>query len=185
MHHNISQQADNSNKNEWTFSPDAESVKVTPRMSKANSVYFVMICAFALGLWTILSFGSIFLHAPPDLAGKWELRSADATSNSPPAHTIIIQQSGLFLQIDLDGKDHSLKMIRQQVVQKPTRFDESLLELTGSDLQMTFQGRCDADAYHLQTRGSLAGDWDAIRTVRTYPKKLADQPATRAVADAR
>jgi hypothetical protein len=157
--------------------------KVSKQMSKANSVYIMMLVAFAIGLWTIVSLGSIYLHAPPDLAGKWELRPAKTSETTTPAHILSIQQSGRFLQIDLDGKNHPFKMISHQIVQAPTGLDELHIELAAANFNMTFHGRANSDAFSLQTHGILEGNWNALRVVRTYPRKLADQPATKPAAD--
>jgi hypothetical protein len=152
-------------------------------MSKANSVYILMLAAFVIGLWTIVSLGSIYLHAPADLAGRWELRPPDSSQETRPAHILSIQQSGRFLQIDLDGKVYPMKMIRQEIVQSTVGMDELHIELASSTLKMIFQGRANTDAYQLHTHGLLEGNWNALRVVRTYPLRLVDQPATKPAAD--
>jgi hypothetical protein len=145
-------------------------------MSKANSVYIIMLATFAAGLWAILSFGSILLRAPSDLAGKWELRAIGTSDDSKPEHQISVQQSGKYFQISIDGSEHSLKMTRDDLIQNGK--DQAKIELSGTDLKMTFYGNADSDAYALQTSGALEGNWNARRVSRTYPKRQADQPPT-------
>jgi hypothetical protein len=136
-----------------------------------------------IGLWTIVSLGSIFLHAPPDLAGKWELRPTNAASNTQPAHVLTIQQSGLFLEANLDGKNYSLRMLSHDLVHSQTPIDEFYIDLSAANQQIAFVGSANSDDYVVHTHGNLDGDWDAIRVVRTYPRRLADQPATQPAAE--
>ncbi|HMB95087.1 MAG TPA: hypothetical protein VKK61_03530 [Tepidisphaeraceae bacterium] len=147
-------------------------------ISKANSVYVLMLAGFVAGLWAILSFGSVLLHAPTDLAGRWELRHVGATEETPPACILSIQQSGRYVQASVEGKNHSLKLTSERIEQTTVGKDEVNIELGGIDLKMIFRGRVDDDTYHLQTNGALDGDWYALRVNRTYPKRQADQPTT-------
>jgi hypothetical protein len=152
-------------------------------MSKANAIYIIMITTFVAGLWAILSFGSVLLHAPTDLAGKWELRPVDASADTAAAHTMLIQQSGRYFEIAIDGKDSALKLVSEQLIQNTGDYDEQDIELAGEKLKMTFQGRANGEMYHVQTHGDPAGEWDAIRVNATYPRKLADRPTTKPVVN--
>jgi hypothetical protein len=147
-------------------------------ISKATSVYIIMLAVFGAGLWAILSFGSILLEAPTDLAGRWELRPEGAP-DSAAAHTLAIDQSGKYFQIVLDGTHFPARQAQQEKITSPTSPDEVRIALAGGGNELVFSGPADADAYWLETRGTAPGSWRAVRVARTYPKHLADQPAVK------
>lgn len=150
-------------------------------VSKATSVYIIMLAIFAAGLWAILSFGSILLHAPTDLAGKWELHPEDAPE-SPAAHTLAIDQSGRYFQIVLDDKHFPARQTQQERITSATDPDEVRIALSGGGNELVFSGPDDSDAYRLETRGTAPGRWQAVRVARTYSKHVADRPAVKSVA---
>lgn len=149
-------------------------------VSRATSVYIIMLVVFAAGLWTILSFGSILLRAPTDLSGKWELRDPSGQAGAGPAHTMTIEQSGLYVRMTIDRTAYSLKLAGAP----PNRFHadpaQARLELVGNstgaeDVKLTLDGQRDSDEYELSFSGPLNGMWRAVRVARTYPKRQAEQ----------
>src|SRR5947208_3365367 len=59
---------------------------------RATFVYICMVVILFGGLWVILEFGST-LHAPIDLAGKWELAGPNGTQE------MTLEQSGRYVNI--------------------------------------------------------------------------------------
>jgi hypothetical protein len=153
-------------------------------ISKATSVYIIMLAIFGAGLWAILSFGSIMLHAPTDLAGKWELRPQEAPESSA-AHTLAIDQSGKYFQIVLDNQHFPARQTQQEGITSPTSPDQVRVALAGGGNELVFSGAADADVFWLETRGTAPGSWRAVRVARAYPKHPADQPAVKPAAATR
>ena len=156
-------------------------------ISKATSVYIIMLFVFGAGLWAILSFGSILLQAPTDLAGQWELHdpSASVTTDGGEliaAHKMTIDQSGRYFQIIIDQQRFSLKEADRKKFDNPTGPDEVRITISSGPNELTFFGVPNGDEYQLQSRGIAAGTWRAIRVARTYPKRSlphAVTPTTR------
>src|SRR5262245_52937236 len=127
-----------------------------------------MLIVFGAGLWAILSFGSILLQAPTDLAGQWELHDANANSTTDggetvAAHKMTIDQSGRYFQITIDQQRFSLKQAAHERLDNPTGPDAVRITVGGGPNELTFTGLPDGDEYQLHSRGAAAGTWRAIR----------------------
>ena len=149
-------------------------------ISKATSVYIIMLVVFGAGLWAILSFGSILLQAPTDLAGQWELHDANATTDSGEsvaAHKMTIDQSGRYFQITIDQQRFSLKQAAHELLDNPTGPDAVRITMSSGPNELTFTGLPGGDEYQLESRGAAAGTWRAVRVVRTYPRRENPHPA--------
>jgi hypothetical protein len=153
-------------------------------ISKATGVYIIMLVVFGAGLWAILSFGSIKLQAPTDLAGKWELRSPDRSDaiSEKPAHVMSIEQSGKYVLVTIDNsKPFSMTLKADDQLGA----DRAQLKLVGSgktaeDSVIILDATADANEYKAKLIGLMVeGEWLARCTARTYSRHLADQPATR------
>jgi len=153
-------------------------------ISKATSVYIIMLVVFGAGLWAILSFGSILLPAPTDLAGQWELHdpNANATTDggeSAAAHKMTIDQSGRYFQITIDQPRFSLKQAARESLKNRTGPDAVRITVGSGPNELTFTGLPDSDEFQLESRGAAAGTWRAVRVVRTYPRRESPRPAAR------
>jgi hypothetical protein len=123
-------------------------------LSRPVVVYLVMIVVLVAGLWTVLDVGG-HLIAPEDLAGKWQVQSADGDPRGPGLN---IEQSGKFFQIAFEhGPQLDLKLQSTS----PT-------VLANGNWKMTITGREGGDDKTLQLEGPQAGRWSAHRTVRTF-----------------
>ncbi|HVT90438.1 MAG TPA: hypothetical protein VHD56_16410 [Tepidisphaeraceae bacterium] len=129
-------------------------------MKRATNVYIIMLAVFALGIWVTLSVGSIFLHAPTDLSGRWQLKSATDPSIT---HDILIQQSGIYLRIYIDGdrNGYSLKLARDD---KNTGIELQ----SDDDPKITITENSRPGVYNFHMIDPLPGDWMAVCTDRTY-----------------
>ena len=139
-----------------------------------------MLVVFGAGLWAILSFGSILLQAPTDLAGQWELHDANATTDSGEsvaAHKMTIDQSGRYFQITIDQQRFSLKQAAHELLDNPTGPDTVRITVGSGPNELTFTGLPDGDEFQLESRGAAAGTWRAVRVVRTYPRRENPRPA--------
>ena len=153
-------------------------------ISKATSVYIIMLVVFGAGLWAILSVGSILLQAPTDLAGQWELHDPNTNpttdgGDTVAAHKMTIDQSGRYFQITIDQQRFSLKQAAHEVLDNPTGPDAVLITVGSGPNELTFFGLPDGDEYQLESRGPAVGTWRAIRTARTYPKRSNQQSAAK------
>jgi hypothetical protein len=145
-------------------------------ISKGTGVYVIMLAVFGAGLWAILSFGSIVLRAPTDLAGTWELRPPGTGKDARPAHTLVVEQSGRFFEVAIDGSPaRSFKRVGEQVKPTGSDDDETMVAIRGSETELTFRGIRNGDEYDLSGTGVLAGQWKAQRVVRTYRKHPSDR----------
>jgi hypothetical protein len=97
-------------------------------MTRASSVYVIMLLVFGGGLWLILLVGSTFLTAPPDLSGRWFLSDspiADTQEFDPEDKSMAIEQSGKFLRLTFpETPPIDLKM------QKPEPVRDGAIERT-------------------------------------------------------
>lgn len=141
-----------------------------------------MLAVFGAGLWAILSFGAVWLQAPTDLAGKWEL--SEFSSVPGPTRAMNIEQSGRYFRIALDGKAVPLKLIGEPVTENPTAPNQVVISLEGVDAKLEFKGLPNAEEYQLTITGGaiLAGKWRAVRVAPLYPKRKPDQPTSRPAA---
>ena len=145
-------------------------------VSKATFVYIVMLSVFGAGLWAILSFGSILLRAPEDLAGRWELtdtkpRTGDAAP-AAPATKLEVEQSGLFFNVSLDGGQRvAMKCAREETITL-TGLDRKAIRLVSGDraTTMIWNGIAGSDEFEVRVIGSKAENWIAHRTERAHPK---------------
>src|SRR4051794_37229353 len=117
-----------------------------------------MLLVFGAGLWAILSFGSILLQAPTDLAGQWELHdvNANATTDSGEsiaAHKMTIDQSGRYFQITIDQQRFSLKQAAHEILDNPTGPDSVRITVGAGSNELTFTGLPNGDEFQLQSRG--------------------------------
>jgi hypothetical protein len=127
-------------------------------MKRATSVYVIMLIAFGIGLWAIITTGSVFLHAPHDLSGTWVLRQEPASA--PEAfRELNIDQSGRFFRISFNGQAHSLSLESSQ----RTDTGELRIVLRGNSLGAEFRTTPGSYRYDLQTSGALSGRWLAVR----------------------
>lgn len=132
-------------------------------LSKPVVVYLVMIVVLVGGLWAVLALGGN-LSAAEDLAGKWELHPIAGGSEGK---TMNIEQSGEFFQISIDqGKLMDLKLHEHS---------SSKLVLSNRHTQLTVSGNEGGDDKTFLLTGDKNGQWNAHRTVRTFP---ADVSAT-------
>jgi hypothetical protein len=125
-------------------------------ISRATFTYVVMVAVFVGGLWVILSFGST-LRPPMDLAGKWEITSANGTEE------MNIEQSGRFLNVVTPRWTGDLKVDSQST-------DSAKVSLSGSGASASFEGMNLDDTCTIRFQGPIAGTYQARRTVRAHPK---------------
>ena len=135
-------------------------------ISRATFTYVVMLAVFIAGLWAILSFGSILLRAPEDLAGRWEL--SDVWGKKPPAK-MHVEQSGRFVKLTVNGSPLNLKLADEATVQNP-RMDMKRIRLASNSAAAIFEGASGGDEFQLELTGPISGRWIARRVERTYPK---------------
>jgi hypothetical protein len=126
-----------------------------------------MIVGFGIGLWAILSFGAILLRAPTDLSGRWKLHSGDP---SRPSGEMIIDQSGRFFTVTLEGRTASLKLLKDEVT-RATAVDALHMELAGEGLQLALDGPADGEELRVRASGTVQGEWTANLSDATYPRR--------------
>ena len=133
-------------------------------LNRASVVYLIIFLCFCVGIWVVLSLGTTYLVAPPDLSGKW--RSLDSDS---PANAFSISQSGQFVQLCIDhGPQLDLRLTDwegdpEKDTAKPLTLAGSggwIVTLTplsmGNCYQFNFQPPPGADP-------KLAGSWHCLR----------------------
>lgn len=136
-------------------------------MSRATYTYILMIVGFGIGLWAILSFGAILLRAPTDLSGRWKLHSGN---NSETSGDMVMDQSGRFFTVTIEGKTASLRLVKDEVT-RATAVDAVHLELAGEGLQLVMDGPADGEELRVRASGTVQGEWRAILTDATYPRR--------------
>lgn len=138
-------------------------------MSRATTTYIIMMLGFGIGLWAILSFGNILLRAPTDLSGRWKLHSTE-NRESEPVDEMVIDQSGRFFAVTLQGKKASLRLIKDEVT-RSTTVDAVHMELSGDGLQLAIDGPAEGEELHVRASGSVQGQWRATLADPTYPRR--------------
>jgi hypothetical protein len=124
-------------------------------MTRATSFYILMLVIFGSGLWAIVTVGSIFLQAPPDISGRWELRPWHSASDAPVAHHMHVEQSGIYVKVTIDGQSRSLRL------EQPADNDRRKLKrLVGPETELILEPT-KRDSYVLQSKGLIDGTWQA------------------------
>jgi len=144
-------------------------------MQRATSVYVIMLVAFGFGLWAIITTGSVFLRAPHDLSGTWELTPTVAGAQR---HELSIDQSGRFFRTFVDGQAHSMNLQSQQ--QRDGGLYE--IQLDGQTLKLLFRSVRGSNDYDLIGSGAMQGQW---RAVQVKPATNRPGPTTAATQHAR
>jgi hypothetical protein len=137
----------------------AESVTLPSRMivSKATSVYVIMVVALIGGLWFILALGST-LVPPKDLAGKWELEGNKGSQD------LSVEQSGKFIDLVMGKWTASLK-IQPNGNLNPK--GQSGVLMVGNGQSVRFEGLGIDDKCTIRFDGALSGVYQAHRVTRT------------------
>jgi hypothetical protein len=79
------------------------------RFSQPTLIYLGVASLFLAGMWLTLEMGTDFLHAAPDLHGRW----AQATDDDSRGESFTIEQSGRYLQLTSSaGKPVDLVMTK-------------------------------------------------------------------------
>jgi hypothetical protein len=137
-------------------------------ISKATSVYVVMVVVLVGGLWLILSMGATLLP-PTDLAGKWELAGPDGTQE------LSVEQSGKFVDLAMNGWTANLK-IKHDGIQNPmleprvavAGVAKGGIVMNGSGETVTFDDLTPNDACTIRFEGKVAGIFQAHRVFRAF-----------------
>lgn len=153
-------------------------------MSKASTVYLGLFAVLVVGLWLILSFGSL-LTAPTDLSGDWELIS---TQSQSPAGEMSIEQSGRFVQLTFDkGPQLDLRMVEHRA-DDAKNARPAWIVLKGDNWTITFEGTADPHEYQVIAQGPNPGHWKARQIEAIVPAQPAvgttSQPSSRPVPPA-
>ena len=155
--------------------------------SRATFVYVLMLGLFGVGLWIIISYGTIKLRAPEDLAGRWDLFEVGAAQGDEPILSMTVEQSGQLFNIHAGDRALDLTLIEEsrsmERAQRRVR-----LRLVGQGTAATFDGRRGGDEFEVQFEGPLRGTWLARRHLRTYvahPKAGSAQVPTGVMPHAR
>lgn len=99
-------------------------------MNRAMAVYGGVVAVFCVAIWAILSMGSTFAHAAPDLEGQWNSASIRFS----------IRQSGQFMHLKFEnGSD--VDMIIQTA--EPAS-DPRSVTLTGDGWNVSIDGPAEA-----------------------------------------
>ena len=134
-------------------------------MQRGTFIYVMMLAIFGTGLWAILSFGSILLRAPEDLAGEWQLYDPQAEPDADPVKSMSVEQSGRFFKVRLDGDATDMKLIDEQRDMRHAQ-KRARLVLNGPTTRLVFDGVHNSNAYELRATGAVSGHWLARRTSR-------------------
>lgn len=144
-------------------------------MSRATSVYILMLAIFGSGLWAVITLGTVLLRAPHDLSGRWELRPRGAPANAKPSHVLHIDQSGRFLQVTIDGRTYPMKLIADEPGAMP---GQRRILITGNGTEILFHRSLGPQRYTVRTHGLIPdGPWNAERMAtaalnRTEPPSI-------------
>jgi hypothetical protein len=144
-------------------------------MQRATSVYVIMLIAFGIGLWGIITTGSVFLRAPHDLSGKWELRERQASPDDDPVHEMLVDQSGRFFRVSIDQQAHSLTLAAETHQKQEPRVQ---IRLDSSTLKLKFERSADPNQYLVRASGPIQGHWLGTR-IRPTARRGAPPPATQ------
>jgi hypothetical protein len=133
----------------------------------------MMLVAFGIGLWAILSFGSILLKAPEDLAGRWELYDQEevgvGASSDARTQVLLIEQSGQYFKLTLEGRQMGMKLLDQRISTTGAN-QQTVITLDGAAGQAVFTGPEGGDLFVLELTGAKSGKWIARCVERLYPK---------------
>jgi len=141
-----------------------------------------MVAVFGVGLWTIITFGSLLLSAPEDLAGEWNLHDPHAEPEDPPAKKLAVDQSGKFFRLQLNGTVLDMRLIEE--LHYDHRSDlRTRVRLTGTGSEAIFDGVRRGNEFELTMTGLASGVWRAERTSRPYgpdhtPRQVTTPPPT-------
>ncbi len=117
-----------------------------------------MIVVLIGGLWVIFSIGAT-LVPPPDLAGKWELTSADKTRQ------LFVEQSGRFINLSMEGWSANLKIRRDD---KGDVSREGNIVMVGDGQTVTFNTAQTTDRCTIRFDGTFSGIYQAHRVYRAF-----------------
>jgi hypothetical protein len=145
-------------------------------MKRATSVYVIMLVAFGIGLWAIITTGSVFLRAPHDLSGGWELSPIPSGAQTTSISELNIDQSGRFFRVTFDGQSHALSLASEEH-RAGTR--DVQVQLSGSNLQLDFQNTANPREYHLRASGTIQGQWLAVRAKPGQRRTPSTAPTTQ------
>jgi hypothetical protein len=95
-------------------------------LNRAAIVYLIAFIVFCIGIWAVLSLGSAYSQAPPDLSGSWRKQDPAGTQ------TFAIRQSGRFIQLQFAGGNSRLDLIMN-----PPERGQSPLTLIGEGWTIT------------------------------------------------
>jgi hypothetical protein len=127
-------------------------------ISKATSVYVIMMVVLVGGLWLIMEMGST-LVPPTDLAGKWELASPAG------AQELWVEQSGKFVNLVMGNWTADLK-IERDGNQNPTQGHGILIQ--GKNQTVDFDGLGISDQCTIHFDGAMKGVFQARRVYRAF-----------------
>jgi hypothetical protein len=133
-------------------------------VSKATSVYVIMVVILIGGLWLILAIGST-LMPPTDLAGKWELKGASGTQD------LSVEQSGKFVNLVMGSWASSLKVKHdgnQNPIGNQSPAQQNSIVLTGNGESVTFTNLGIDDDCTIRFKGAVTGEYHAHRTARAF-----------------
>jgi hypothetical protein len=133
-------------------------------VSRATSVYVIMVAVLFGGLWLILSLGST-LVPPTDLAGKWELAGPEGPAD------LTVQQSGKFVNLAMAGWKADLKISQdanQNPISEQNAVGKGQIVLAGDGQTVSFENLGITDQCTIRFRGSKAGVYQAHRVSRAF-----------------
>jgi hypothetical protein len=143
-------------------------------MKRATSVYVIMLIAFGIGLWGIITTGSLFLRAPHDLSGRWELRERQAGPDDDPTHELMVDQSGRYFRVIFDKQSYSLALVSE----RREKARHAQLELRNGKLNLQFESIAGSKAYRVQADGAIKGQWVGVRVAPGQRRAAAPAAAT-------
>jgi hypothetical protein len=133
-------------------------------ISKATSIYVIMIAVLIGGLWLILAMGST-LMPPTDLAGKWELKNPSGTRD------LSVEQSGKFVNVVMGSWASSLKVKHdgnQNPIGNQSPAQQNSIVLAGNGESVTFENLGIDDTCTIRFKGAVKGDYEAHRVFRAF-----------------
>ena len=133
-------------------------------VSKATSVYVIMVAVLVGGLWFILSLGSTLLP-PTDLAGKWELSGPAGSAD------LLVEQSGKFVNLTMADWKADLK-ITEDANQAPTAGQnlagKGQIMLRGDGQKVSFENLGITDQCTIRFNGAKTAVYQAHRVARAF-----------------
>jgi hypothetical protein len=125
-------------------------------VSKATSVYVIMVVVLFGGLWLILAMGSTLIP-PTDLGGKWELSGASGSKN------LSVEQSGKFVDLAMGNWTASLKIDEDA---NQSSKGKNAIVMTGKGQRVAFEGLGIDDLCSIKFDGPMSGVYQAHRIVK-------------------